>query len=367
MRYKRVSLRFEQWPAPDRQIWEAATTPAELFDSVGVAAGWSDATRTKVISGYGRWLGWLAANEALDPAALPGERVTKARVTDYLIYLKAGCGSFAIRSYVEDLYNAMRVLAPTGDWNWLCRLVMTLRARATPVRDKRARLRSPVDVIELGERMMRGAEQAEAWSEQKRAVHFRDGLLIAFLASRPVRARNLASMRIGRHIIERNGSFWITFKGEETKDGRPYEAILPNTLAPYLRKYLDIYRVILLRGKTLVGPSCIDAFWVSETGTHLTQVALGGRISKHTKAEFGQSMSPHLFRDAVATEIAIHNPGHVDDACQLLGHATLATTKRHYIQANTLVASRRYGELLQVQGRPAPYAQHDSTSVRGSK
>jgi integrase len=53
-------------------------------------------------------------------------------------------------------------------------------------------------------------------------------------------------------------------------------------------------------------------------------------------------MTPHLFRDAAATAIAIHDPEHVNNIMPVLGHATLTTSEQHYNQAQGLEAGRRY-------------------------
>ena len=73
---------------------------------------------------------------------------------------------------------------------------------------------------------------------------------------------------------------------------------------------------------------------------------LAERIQERTKAAFGQSIPPHWFRDAAATSIAIDDPVHVRDAHLILGHADLATTEKHYIQARSLQASRRHHAML---------------------
>jgi hypothetical protein len=88
-----------------------------------------------------------------------------------------------------------------------------------------------------------------------------------------------------------------------------------------------------------------DALWVSEVGTMLESGALARRIWKHTKEAFGASLPPHWFRDAAATSIAIENPRHVCDAHHILGN-TLAMTEKHYNQARSLEASRRYNAML---------------------
>ena len=54
----------------------------------------------------------------------------------------------------------------------------------------------------------------------------------------------------------------------------------------------------------------------------------------------------HLFRDCAATSIAAEDPDHVRLAAQLLGHASLQTTERYYVAANTRSAMRRHHDRI---------------------
>lgn len=49
---------------------------------------------------------------------------------------------------------------------------------------------------------------------------------------------------------------------------------------------------------------------------------------------------------SAATTMAIHDPDHVRVASALLGHASPATTERHYQHAQSLEASRSYAEVV---------------------
>ena len=122
-----------------------------------------------------------------------------------------------------------------------------LESPARPARDKLSRLKQPEELIALGERLMDEAEAATEWSARRRAIRYRDGLLIALRAYRPVRRRNLAMMRLGRHLMKVGGRWRIVFGAEETKTHVPYEAVLPAALGPRLERYLDVHRPVLLR------------------------------------------------------------------------------------------------------------------------
>jgi hypothetical protein len=247
----------------------------------------------------------------------------------------------------------MRVMAPEVDWKWLLELYRTLSARVRPVRDKCSRLKSIAELVALGEHLMEEAETEMGWSPIRRAVRFRDGLMISLLAYRPVRQKNFTSMNLAHHLTKVGGRWQILFAGNETKTRVPYEAIFPAALAPRLERYLEVHRPVLLRGERAYGQDDappinrgLDAVWVSEVGTQLEQGALACRIVHHTKTAFGRPISPHLFRDAAATSIAVDNPKHIGDASLVLGHAGHAMTEKHYNHARSLEASRRHTEAL---------------------
>ena len=54
----------------------------------------------------------------------------------------------------------------------------------------------------------------------------------------------------------------------------------------------------------------------------------------------------HLFRDCVATSIAIRDPKHVHVAAAVLGHSCLATTERYYSLASATEAATDYHQVL---------------------
>jgi site-specific recombinase XerD len=214
------------------------------------------------------------------------------------------------------------------------------------VRDKRGRLRPAAELLALGQQLMAEAEAAAEWSARARAVHYRDGLMIGLLAHRPLRLGNFAAIRLGQQLVRQAGGTWLVFSAAETKTRQPWEAVFPAVLLPALARYLDHHRPVLLRGEAGSAPEETEALWVSEIGTQLEAGALGRRIRIHTARAFGAALPPHWFRDAAATTIAIEDPRHVRDARHVLGHASLATTERHYNQARSLEASRRHQAVL---------------------
>ena len=185
-----------------------------------------------------------------DPTLTSGARVTRQLVAHYVATLSASCAPYTVVCRLQELYDALRVLAPEMDWRWLAKLWMRLGRRAQPVVNKRLRLRPTRDLFDLGRRMMASAEQVTGWSRRRRAVHYRDGLLIALMAARPLRLTNFASIVVGVHLVQQSERWWLQFRGSEMKAKRPYEVAFPTALIPELEKYLAIHRPVLLAGES---------------------------------------------------------------------------------------------------------------------
>ena len=341
------------WPARDRALWEKGVEAKGLFESYGAGAAWSEGSRYKTAVGYNGWLSWLAAKKLLDPDLSPADRVTPERAAAYIAELQAERAPYTVLCRVQELYDALRVVSPETSWNWLAQLYRTLRPQVRPARDKVSRLKPIDELAALGERLMEEAETAPDWSARRQAVLFRDGLIIALLAYRPLRLKNLAMMRLGRHLTKVSGCWQILFAADETKSRVPYEAMVPWALRPGLERYLEVHRPVLMRGERADGRAHdppinprLDAVWVSEVGTQLEASALGRRIVDRTRDAFGRSVSPHMFRDCAATSIAVDNPKHIGDASLVLGHAGHTMTEKHYNHARSLEASRRHAEGL---------------------
>jgi integrase len=231
-----------------------------------------------------------------------------------------------------------------ADWHWIRRIESRVRARHVPARSKRGRLVGAAELLALGCTLM---ESAPAQStERLRAMQFRDGLLIALLAARPLRLKNLTGLALEHSLVRRGEDWWIIIPAEETKTREPIEAPWPEGLNRALETYLATYRPILYRLRNRwtgpVGP----ALWVSTHGSPMGQPALYEAIVGRTGSAFGRPINPHLFRDCTATSIAIEDPAHVRIASQILGHRSSATTERYYNQAQAIDAARRYQHFL---------------------
>jgi integrase/recombinase XerD len=328
-----------EWPSRDRAAWAAAFIPGDPLAPSGLASQWASVSCRLIENGYGRWITWLDERGELDPLAAPEARITHERVKAFAADLRAATAAYSVQTRLQQLGNALRAMAPAGDWQWILRAADRIRSKAKSVRNKRARLQSPDHLAALGKRLM--AEAASIPDRMQAAMTYRDGLIIALLAHRPIRGRNLTMISCGRHLVRRSSVWWLMFEATETKAGRPLEFPLPAYLGPYLERYLSTYRPHLLSGGRKPNPSQ-SPLWISRFGTPMVYASIAHGVRRRTRTDFGTALSPHLFRDCAATFIAILDPEHVRIIAVILGQSTLAIAEKHYIQAQGLEAGRRY-------------------------
>jgi integrase len=193
-------------------------------------------------------------------------------------------------------------------------------------------------LFDLGLELIARAERER--TDCAHAVVHRDGLLVALLAARPLRLRNLAGLALDRTLVFRGTHWWIEFPAPDTKTKEPIEVPWPEPLAAPLEAYLARDRRVLaqLRGGSM--HSVGGALWISRHGLPLSRETIYGCIRGRTLEGLGRAINPHLFRDCVATSIAIDDPRHIHIASRLLGHRKISTAEQYYNQARGIEASR---------------------------
>jgi integrase/recombinase XerD len=72
---------------------------------------------------------------------------------------------------------------------------------------------------------------------------------------------------------------------------------------------------------------------VEQCGKPMTQHAIPDQINKRARRAFGRNVWPHLFRHCAVTGLVDRAPEQIAIAPDLLGHASLQTTQKHYILA----------------------------------
>jgi integrase len=330
------------WPQCDRQRWQAALQAGDLLEQGGCRAQHSSYSNRAMARGYGRWLAWLDSRGLLDDRVAPADRITPERVAAYVEHLEGENASGTVIARLIELKVTAGIMDSGRDWSWIYRMASAIRVRHKPARPKRHRLVAIEKLFGLGLALMAVAE-AET-TPLRRFKTYRDGLMIALLASRPLRLRNLTGLILDRTLIKQGEIWWIQIPAAETKTKNAIELPLPGILVPYLETYLTDHRsaIAKLRGTGAAS----DELWLSMHGLPMNDNAIYLRIVTRTRAGLGQPINPHLFRDCATTSIAIDDPAHVGIASRLLGHRTGSTTERHYNQARSVEASRLMQESL---------------------
>jgi integrase/recombinase XerD len=103
--------------------------------------------------------------------------------------------------------------------------------------------------------------------------------------------------------------------------------------------------------------------WLDRSGRPTRSAAIRAQIESRTKQAFGKAIWPHLFRDCAATELVDCAPEEIGIAPDLLGHADLQTTKKHYIEAVGMKAHLRVQEVIAVRRRAATSRDTTGTSL----
>jgi integrase/recombinase XerD len=333
----RRGLRLSAWPEPDRIAWTGAIVDEDIFEGRGPAAHWAETTRDSVIAAYGRWLGFLAVSEPCALTAQPVERLTENHLARYVDHLAETASTVGRHMFLAKLRDAIRVMFPGKVSLHLSRLVARLERECQP-RSTAERIVTTPRLTALGEKLMKDAAAAEG--NVASLVSYRDGLMIALLSVRPLRRHMLSLIRIGDHLRQVGEEWRMVFEGSESKSGRPFETTVPQNLVPSLKYYLQEVR------PKFAGADRHNGLWASTKGRPLTSNAIARIITERTRRAFGRPVSPHLFRHCAATTIAIHQPGRIGIARDLLGHSSLATTNAYYNKARSIDASRLYAEVL---------------------
>jgi integrase len=331
----------EVWPEPDRSLWHRGLSPASLLDAGGHSLKWDPATVHMNCRAYASYLNWLEHTGQLRADEGAEQRATPERLDAYCADLESSkLSSPTIRLRSTGLASALSLLAPAMDISF----VWQRRNRYSKHGDrlaKRARMQEPAALLQLGLDLMAEAE-GQIPATRRSAVLYRDGLIIALLACRVLRLRNLTAIEMGRHLKETDARWSLRFAEAETKNHRLWTNAWPELLLPQLLRYLQVYRPLLMDGR-YEG----NELWISERPGPLTDNGIYYAIITRTKAVFDLSVNPHLFRHAAATSLAVYEPSNVLINRHVLGHGSYATSEEYYNQARSLEASTRLNTAIE--------------------
>jgi site-specific recombinase XerD len=334
---------ISDWPDLDRKLWEAGQILQDQFDGPLYAARLKPISIRNAARSYGRWLVVLDASGEFDPAVMPAVRVTPARVRAFLAALRAQKNSNnSIVTRFFDLQAAFRIMQPEVDFSWLT------SHGGVSLRSLLPAERKPIETVDSGELKALGHElMRDALSQkhpEKRCLRYRNGLLIAILASLAPRLRSVAAMTCGQHVLVHGDGYRLVFKRRDVKNKRWIEYPIPPDLVSCARRYLEVERVELLGGKQH------DWFWVNREGNKLQDIGIAGMVRRMAKARFGMVFGPHRFRHSLATTAARADPDNPGLAAAVLA-VTPGVVGEHYNLAKQEHAAADFIKVVQDERR----------------
>ena len=254
---RRLGLPVADWPHLDRIALDAAFAKESRF-SRGPAAHWAPGTRHAVTTAVGRWLGFLTLFEPSTLAGPPLDRVTEDRLTHYVAHLSETVGSVGRHLYLRNLQKAFRVMFQGAVPDVLLSLVAQLNRECRP---RPKAWVTTQQLVALGKEMM---QRSIGNDSEFGKVLYRDGLMIMLWALRPERRRGFAQIRIGHQLCQVGEEWRLIFAAEERKSRRPSQMTVPQTVVPFLERYLEDVR------PQFPDASNHDALWLSMKGRPLS-------------------------------------------------------------------------------------------------
>ncbi len=346
----RLGMPMTAWPEADQAAWHYAfTTPGSPFDDHGVGVDMRLGTKDAFATCYARWLLWIKQH---DPAALdilPGARATEARVIAYLYDLRKEITPLGVLNYATRLRSVLGFIAPKYDWEFFKVPIDNLAYHASQVPKKRLDL-VPTDLLfAFGFEVMESASADRALTDIKRAELFRDGLMISFLAARPLRLDNMTELELESQLYTEGEGYAVVLPPTVTKTHSEVEFPLPEVLTVPMRDYLTDYRPILGAGPFGVEAGYADQarfVWLAKSGRQYPSDSFAAMLTARILARFNKAMTTHNFRHSAATTIAENQPEEYRIIRLILGHSTMATAEKYYIRAKGRQAARLYQDHL---------------------
>jgi integrase len=161
----------------------------------------------------------------------------------------------------------------------------------------------------------------------------------AILAVLPLRVNNLTGLEIDRHLRWHGNHVLVSIPADATKNRQPIEAELPDEVVDLIAIYLDRFR------PRLAEAGCPWLF-PGENSAKRPPGSFGSQLGCFLLKHAGVKATPHQFRHLAAKLFLDEHPHGFATVQQLLGHKDEATTRRFYADLSSIVATKRYSELI---------------------
>jgi integrase len=203
-------------------------------------------------------------------------------------------------------------------------------------------------VVNCPTELMKRARSLKDKAPVKAAVTAQIAVGIAILTEAPVRAANLAAIRLDENLIKPGGSetpYLLVFPHYDVKNQVDLTFEFDDYLTDLIDEYVQEYRPSLLRGANG------DWLFPATTGEFKTPHFLGIQITERIQKATGLRITIHQFRHAAAAIYLKHHPGDYETVRRFLGHKSLKTTVNFYCGLETIQASREFSKIIRQHRR----------------
>ena len=198
-------------------------------------------------------------------------------------------------------------------------------------------------VVNCPTQLMKEAHARKDRSPMKAAVMAEVAVATAIETVAPVRALNLALIRLDENLTRPGGigsNYVLVFPYYDVKNRVDLTFELDEYVTGVIEEYIQDYRPTVLRGA--------NSDWLfpgingQAKNPHLFGIQITDRIQKAT----GLRITLHQFRHAAAAIYLKHHPGDYETVRRLLGHRNIRTTIKYYCGLETIQASREFGKII---------------------
>ena len=198
-------------------------------------------------------------------------------------------------------------------------------------------------ICALPEKLMKKARAMRRHAPIRAALLAQIAVAVAILTVAPIRLGNLAAIRLDKNLTKPGGpdsNYWLQFPKYDVKNRRALQFALDEAVAKIIDEYVFDHRPALMRGAN------DDWLFPGRSTNHKEKISFSTQIVNQVQRSCGLRVTVHQYRHAAAAMILKHRSGEYELVRCLLGHKSVATTMRFYIDLETTAANDIYTGLL---------------------
>lgn len=198
-------------------------------------------------------------------------------------------------------------------------------------------------IAKLPEQLMERARKMHNAAPVRAALLAQIAVAVAILLVAPVRLGNLAAIRLDVNLIKPGGpdsDYWLCFSKFDVKNKQALQFVFNRRLTKLIDEYVSDFRPALMQGKNH------DWLFPGRSSDHKEKIGFSTQIVDQVAKATGIRITVHQYRHAAAAMFLKHRPGEYELVRQLLGHKSVETTKRFYLDLETTVSSEIYTQIV---------------------